>query len=313
MFGSSPHLNSVMSHNFGRISPPRLQRSVIKQPFGHKFDMDEGILYPWFVQEILPGDTMNTQASAVARLATMFQPIMDNIFFDMFWFFCPNRLLWVNWERFQGYRPTPTSSVSFELPEIRHSSGTPTAALNFSIGSIYDAMGIPCNINLPYQDGPQALPFRAYNLIWNNWFRNPDVQDEVGVPTDDGPDYIAEYSILSRNKRHDYFASCLTSPQRGDAVLLPIGTTAPVIGDGTSIGLTDGTLNRGLGMIVSSTTLKQAVGEYGQAVGGVFTDDATGAVAKNIGLVTDPSKSGMIADHLVFRRSSVQHMPQNRK
>lgn len=237
MFGSSaPSLPTIMNHSFSRVPGPEdAQRSSFDRSHGHKTTFDAGYLVPFFVDEAYPGDTYNVNATVLARLATPIFPLMDNLFLDTFWFFVPNRILWENWERFQGHRDDPTDSIDFEVPIVDGGTNEP---LSVSENSLYDYMGIPVGISIPVVDCPQALPFRAYNLIWNEWFRDENLQNSVSVPKDDGPDNGSTlYTLLRRGKRHDYFTACLPWPQKGDAVSIPIGGTAPVVGTGNTLGL----------------------------------------------------------------------------
>lgn len=200
-----------------------IQRSVFDRSHGIKTTFSEGMLIPIFVDEILPGDTVNLRMKALCRGATFIYPIMDNIYLESFWFFVPSRLLWTNWERFNGAQDNTNSSTSFILPTITAPVG------GIATGDLGDYFGLPIGIaNLPVV---QSLPFRAYNLIYNEWFRDESMQNKVVVDVDDGPDTYTDYVVLRRGKRKDYFTSALPWTQKindGTTVGVGLSGTAPV-------------------------------------------------------------------------------------
>ena len=218
--------NRRTEHSFARIPQATIPRSQFNRSHTHKTTMDSGYLVPIYVDEALPGDTFNLNMSIFARLATPIFPIMDNLTADIQFFFVPYRLVWDNWQRFCGEQIIPDATTDFTIPLI---AGSPTAG--FTEGSVLDYMGVPPGFDNSHVS---ALPTRSYNLIWNTWYRDQNLQDTEVVDTDDGPDTRGDYEpLLRRGKRHDYFTSCLPWPSKGPGVELPLGGTAPVTITGT--------------------------------------------------------------------------------
>ncbi|AXL15214.1 major capsid protein [Microviridae sp.] len=214
---------SVMKHQFSQVPKAEIQRSSFDRSHGLKTTFDGGFLYPIFCDEALPGDSFNLSMTGFARLATPIFPIMDNMRMETFFFAVPNRLLWDNWQKFNGEQTNPGDSTDFTVPQL-------VAQGPYDDSTIFDYIGLPIGVgNLTYS----AFWLRAYNLIWNEWFRDQNMQDSVTVHTGDTGDLSADYELLRRGKRHDYFTSCLPWPQKGDPVSIPISGSAPVTGIGS--------------------------------------------------------------------------------
>ena len=246
---------SVSAHSFAMVPRADIPRSRFNVQTSHKTTFDAGKLIPIYVDEVLPGDTFSLSCTAFGRMATPIFPIMDNLHMDTFFFFVPYRLVWDNWKRFMGEQRNPGDSTSFLVPQVV----SPVAG--WPIGSIGDYFGLPTvgQVSAGKSVTHSALPFRAYNLIFNEWFRDENLVSSFLVNTDDGPDSSANYAILNRGKRHDYFTSCLPWPQKGSAVSLPLGAYAPVkILPGTA----GGRMVNGAGSPIAPGTLSTVAGGY---------------------------------------------------
>ena len=225
MFGGG-NFPSVMKHNFSMVPKAEIPRSQFDRSHGYKTTFNSGYLVPVFVDEALPGDTFSLRANMFGRLSTPIAPVMDNLYLDSFFFAVPVRLLWSNFKKMMGEQDNPGDSTSYLVPIMTSPTG------GYTVGSLQDYLGLPTagtnGVDSTKTFSHSALWTRAYNRIWNEWFRDENLQNSVTVDTGDGPDTYTNYTLLRRGKRHDYFTSALPWPQKGTAVTIPLGTSAPI-------------------------------------------------------------------------------------
>ena len=208
-----------VQHLFSQVPTAQIPRSKFNRSHGLKTTFDSGYLVPIFVDEVLPGDTFSMDCTLFARVATLISPIMDNMYMDTFWFFVPERLVFDHFQAMCGEQDNPTDSTDYLFPTIKAPTGS-----GFEVGSLADYFGLPTGVpNLEVR----AEPFRAYNLIYNEWFRDENLQDSVPFTKADSDNY-SNYTLLRRGKRHDYFTSALPWPQKGPGVELSFGGNAPI-------------------------------------------------------------------------------------
>lgn len=295
-FSLSPHVD---------ISRSRFDRSA-----SLKTSFNAGDVVPFFLEEVLPGDTFSVDTSKVVRMQTLLTPMMDNVYLDTYYFFVPNRLVWDHWKEFCGENTESAwiPQTEYTMPQI-----TSPAGQGWSVGTLADYFGIPTGVA---GLSVSALPFRAYALIMNEWFRDQNLQDPLVVPTDDSTvagvntgtfvtDVAKGGKPFIAAKYHDYFTSALPAPQKGPDVTIPVATggNINIVGNGKALAITDGTaLGSWAGLRDSRFSVNYAE-NLGLDVGSVSANTgafATADAGKAVGVPTleqlagHPENSGLI-------------------
>lgn len=234
----------VRGHRFSDAPAMYMKRTKFDRSHVYKTTFNSGKLIPVFVDEILPGDTTRMSVNYFARLATPIKPIMDNIYLDWFFFFVPNRLVWEHWQNFCFEQEDPDDSTDYVIPTVTATGNSD----NVYVGSLWDYFGLPVNTsgNL---SGISALPFRGVYLIYNEWFRDENLQKSVKIQKGDanevlnsaraseqpawvftsGSNIVPGLACPPRGKRHDYFTSALPWTQKGPGVSIGLAGTATLV------------------------------------------------------------------------------------
>ena len=234
-------MNRNIEAHFSRTPSVKHPRSTFDRSYSHSTSFDFGKCIPLCVEEVLPGDTVTMQTNKIVRLQTLLAPTLTNMYLDIYWFFVPNRIVWDKWKQFMGENTESAWIPSSEppMPVLGSPSG------GFAKGTIADYMGIPVGVEFPASAtfAPSSLPFAAYAMIWNDFFRDQNIDDPVVVTTKPSQfrtgsngSALGDAELggmpLPANKFHDIFTSCLPQPQRGPSVVTPVSGSLPVLAGG---------------------------------------------------------------------------------
>lgn len=295
-------MNNNTEQYFSEVPRIHQPRSVFDRSFTHKTTMDVNKLYPIFIDEALPSDSMRMRFQAFGRLVNpLVVPVMDELYFETLWFKSYMIILWNNTAKFFGERENPDDTNDYVIPTIN------SGVNGFAVGSIFDHFGIP--VNVPNLD-VNSLPLRMYNLVYNTWLRDQNLINSVTVPLDDSDD-ASNYTLLKSAKMHDLFTSSLPTTQinglpfSDGPVTISLGGTAPVIGNGMALGVwgySSASGNAEIHGALNATQNGSSPIYNAPNAGQNYTMSSTAPSIlsfknhTNIGVDTDPTKSGLIAD-----------------
>lgn len=282
-------MKSSSQHSFAITPKVEIPRSSFRRNLTYKTTMNAGYLVPVFLDEVLPGDTFNLHLTSFSRILSALQyPIMDNLYMDFQFYFVPIRLVFDSYEEFFG--SSKGRDGKWEYDDSHLMPGITSPVGGWTAHSLGDYFGLPIGVD---DLRVNSLPFRCYNRIISDWYLPSSYElDQPVLNTSDQDDDPDDYPLVKRLKRADYFTSSLIAPQRGDGVELPLGGFAPVVGNGTVLGLTDGTKDFGL---VPASGVVCYDGLYGKDVGDTASGSIVGGNA-GVGVSSDADKSGLLAD-----------------
>ena len=226
-------MKTVQDHTFSHNPIVKGPRSVFNRPFKYKTGMQIGQIIPFYWDEAYPGDSFKGHTKALVRINTLLHPLMDNLEAAIEYWAVPNRIIWENWRKFNGEQETPGDSIDYTVPKVNVTVGV-------AEDSLLDKLGVPIGLS---GNDLSALAYRAYYCITDHWYRDQNLSNDVGLAITDADTTTTDGgTLVTRVKRPDYFTTCLPWPQKGDAVELPLGSTAPVSSTGTGIPTFDGSV-----------------------------------------------------------------------
>lgn len=292
-------MNNNTEQYFSEVPRIHQPRSVFDRSFTHKTTIDVNKLYPIFIDEALPSDSMRMRFQAFGRLVNpLVVPVMDELYFETLWFKSYMIILWNNTAKFFGERENPDDTNDYVIPTVN------SGETGFAVGSIFDHFGIP--VNVPNLD-VNSLPLRMYNLVYNTWLRDQNLINSVTVPLDDSDD-ASNYTLLKSAKMHDLFTSSMPTTQinglpfSDGPVTLQLGTTAPVVGNGMALGMIGGSTGISTFAMVpndytqNSASIAASNVGYGNQLGTQGFQNYNAINGYPIGVTTDSTKSGLVAD-----------------